>query len=149
MNRVEMQADPHVGKIVGHSESFMISDQFLPLYVRQIAIHANLASHVQPRNGKEADGSAPYVSNWVERLKQLKRIGLKAKEHVTSSSHSFTTSHEHVVGPGLGVQGIRTRSNTMHANMASASNSSTMSTSDHELNGGGDNVLPDDFTQYA
>jgi tuberous sclerosis protein 2 len=148
VNKVEIQADQQVLKIMGHNEPFMISDQFLPLYVRQIAIHANLASQVQPRAGQSADGSSPYVSNWVERLKQLKRIGVKAKECALGTSHPFNSSQEHV---GHGAQG-RSRSNTIHAGSTmSSSNSSTMSTmssSEHDFNNE-DKVLPDDFTLYA
>ena len=39
--------------------------------VRQLALHCNLAAQIQKSLGS---GREPYSSNWLERLRQIKRI---------------------------------------------------------------------------
>lgn len=48
-----------------------MSDRHLSVLVRQLALHCNLASQIQRTLGSGRD---PYSSNWLERLRQLKRI---------------------------------------------------------------------------
>lgn len=64
-------------KLMGHGEAFMLSDENLPLYIRQMAIHANLMFN-QTLNSKGA--KVPFISNWVERLRKLKSLREKALE---------------------------------------------------------------------
>lgn len=89
VNEVKVQADQEVDRITGLPDSFMISDQNLSLYVRQIAIHANLAYRQQyeTQNSGRSDG-LPFVSNWVERLRHMKRLKSKVVEQSASPASS-------------------------------------------------------------
>ena len=48
-----------------------MSDRNLAVQVRQMALHCNLAAHIQR---SVSAGKEPYASNWLERLRAIKRI---------------------------------------------------------------------------
>ena len=52
-----------------------MSDRNLAVLVRQLALHCNLAAQIQQASVLNRD---PYSSNWLERLRQIKRIRDKA-----------------------------------------------------------------------
>ena len=52
-------------------EPKIVSDRNLAVVVRQLALHCNLAAQIQKSLGS---GREPYSSNWLERLRQIKRI---------------------------------------------------------------------------
>ncbi len=52
-----------------------MSDRNLAVLVRQLALHCNLAAQIHKSLGA---GHEPYSSNWLERLRQIKRIRDKA-----------------------------------------------------------------------
>ncbi|KAI1307708.1 Tuberin [Halotydeus destructor] len=140
VNRVEIRTDPSLAKIIGHSEQFMISDQSLALYVRQIAIHVNLAAMVQRTISSGHHETAAYVSNWVERLKQLKRIKQKVLEHsVTSSGNGVSGNSSSSSSHDGSSTSMRQRSNTMIPHLNSSSE-------DHATI---DNRLPEDYCEYT
>ena len=49
----------------------IVSDRNLAVLVRQMALHCNLAAHIQR---SVSTGREPYASNWLERLRAIKRI---------------------------------------------------------------------------
>ncbi len=48
-----------------------MSDRNLAILVRQLALHCSLAAQIQQASASNRD---PYSSNWLERLRQIKRI---------------------------------------------------------------------------
>jgi len=101
INRVEVQTEEDVNRILGQQDSFMISDSHLPLFVRQIAIHANLAFLQKHQNGT----GLPFISNIVERLRSIKRLKSKVG-HLSQES-----VEQAVFSPGL--EQNRTRASTV------------------------------------
>lgn len=73
-----------------HSESYMISDYNLPVFVRQLALHANLASLIISR--QQQSMKYLHVSNWLERLRTIKRLRSKVQEELKNSNDSFESS---------------------------------------------------------
>ncbi|XP_012271509.1 tuberin isoform X2 [Orussus abietinus] len=74
-NQVIVQAKEELAKHIGHSEPKIISDQNLAILARQLALHANLASMVS--SSLEQKAHNPYASNWLERLRHIKRLRSK------------------------------------------------------------------------
>ncbi|KAK2706177.1 tuberin-like [Artemia franciscana] len=68
-------------------EKTLISDVNLALFVRQLAVHANIVSKViSSRNGQTAQALMdPYGSNWLHRLRQIKKIRAKLQPSVDTS----------------------------------------------------------------
>jgi hypothetical protein len=87
-NLVEVEVLPELKSIVGDIESKTLSNLGASLYARQIAIHLNLASKIFER--RHCDGffsKEPYVSNWVERLRCIKRIRQRIDESRRASAN--------------------------------------------------------------
>ena len=81
-NRVEIVCRPELDEPLGHvKEAKTVSDRNLAILVRQQALHCSLAAQIQQTLGSKRD---PYASNWLERLRQLKRI----KERVLKDSEN-------------------------------------------------------------
>ncbi|XP_071489878.1 tuberin-like [Diadema antillarum] len=74
-NLVSIQAKPELQQMLGRRGPWMVSDQRVALLVRQMALHANLASQIHQRSPSEA-----YCSNWLERLRQIRRIHDKVSQ---------------------------------------------------------------------
>ncbi|XP_060063486.1 tuberin-like isoform X4 [Ylistrum balloti] len=64
-----------IAEILGHKDTKIISDANLPDLVRQIAVNCDLASLVLQR--QQSQPQDPFASNWLERLRQIKRIRMK------------------------------------------------------------------------
>lgn len=64
-----------IAEILGHKDTKIISDANLPDLVRQIAVNCDLASLVLQR--QQSQPQDPFASNWLERLRQIKRIKQK------------------------------------------------------------------------
>uniref|UniRef100_A0A6G1SBK3 Tuberin n=1 Tax=Aceria tosichella TaxID=561515 RepID=A0A6G1SBK3_9ACAR len=80
-NFVDVEVLPELKSIVGDIESRILSNLSAALYARQISIHLNLASKIFERRHCEGFFSKePYVSNWVERLRCIKRIRQRIDE---------------------------------------------------------------------
>ncbi|XP_055905756.1 tuberin [Eupeodes corollae] len=73
MNRVFVKARHEIAKFVCHPEPKIVSDRSAPLLARQLALHANLASHVY----QSMKTKNPYASNWLERLRKIKNLRTK------------------------------------------------------------------------
>lgn len=74
-------------EVISSKDDRVISNEAVGLYVRQLAIHSNLASLVH-RSG---------AGNWMERLKQIKLIGQKHAVAKSSSVEEDFTSFLEVV----------------------------------------------------
>ncbi|CAI2163456.1 15408_t:CDS:2 [Funneliformis geosporum] len=74
---------PEIGPI---TEFKMVSATALPAFVRQMALHANIFAQVFLQSG--GSRNVEYVSNWKDRLRQIKRL----KERTGSN-----TSHDNQV----------------------------------------------------
>ncbi|XP_020281635.1 tuberin [Pseudomyrmex gracilis] len=79
-NQVTVQAREELAEHIGHSEPKITSDQNLALLSVQLALHANLASMVC--SSLKQNSHNPYASNWLERLRHIKRL----KNRVISES---------------------------------------------------------------
>ncbi|XP_065337125.1 tuberin [Cloeon dipterum] len=76
-NQVTMKIKEDLTEHLGASQvTRIISDQSLPTLVRQLALHANLASLIVRNMSK----SVLYASNWLERLRNIKRIRARVLE---------------------------------------------------------------------
>ena len=89
-NRVEIVCRPELDEPLGHvKEAKTVSDKNLAILVRQQALHCSLAAQIQQTLGSKRD---PYASNWLERLRQLKRI----KERVLKESENSSAKGKEV-----------------------------------------------------
>ncbi|XP_037077168.1 tuberin-like [Pollicipes pollicipes] len=70
-NRIVIRTKGKLQELFGHTEVTLVSDQNLAVMARQLALHANLASLIQQRG---VAGPDPYASNWLERLRHIKRV---------------------------------------------------------------------------
>ncbi|KAH0546382.1 tuberin [Cotesia glomerata] len=95
-NLVTIQAREELAEHIGHSEPKIISDQNLGVLSRQLALHANLASLVSSSLKQKSDN--PYSSNWLERLRHIKRLRRRLLESNSSSDDKSedTRSNERV-----------------------------------------------------
>ncbi|XP_069762600.1 tuberin isoform X2 [Narcine bancroftii] len=106
-NLVTLQARKDMEGLVDTSVARIVSDKNLPFLVRQMALHANMASLV---HHKSAVPSEAYASKWLARLRQIKRIRSKVCEelqyrqstgtsliqmHAASQSKSSHHHHHH------------------------------------------------------
>lgn len=74
-NRVEVEVLPELRETVGDIEPKTLSTLGSALYARCVAIHLGLASKICERKTRDVSYSKElYVSNWVERLRSIKRI---------------------------------------------------------------------------
>ncbi|XP_047125986.1 tuberin isoform X2 [Hydra vulgaris] len=69
---------------VMHNHPFIISDQNLPVLVRQLAINTNMAIVTEL---SEKTTTNAFASNWLERLLQINRIKSKATPQKPSSNY--------------------------------------------------------------
>ena len=94
-NRVSVECKAELEPELGHlSTPKIVSDTNLSRHVRQMALHCNLAAviHVKSIYNK----GDPYGSNWLERLRHIKRLKgkvlkeLKEEEDSSGMIHDFT-----------------------------------------------------------
>uniref|UniRef100_A0A4W5KHB6 Tuberin n=1 Tax=Hucho hucho TaxID=62062 RepID=A0A4W5KHB6_9TELE len=108
-NLVTLQCRKDLEALVDTSVVKIVSDQNLPLLVRQMALHANMASLVHQYRANPSDA---YASKWLARLRHIKRLRTRAQEEIQSrptpgisltQSHSSQTkqsSYQQVSGGG-------------------------------------------------
>ncbi|XP_060755118.1 tuberin isoform X2 [Neoarius graeffei] len=92
-NLVTLQCRRDLEGLVDTTVAKIVSDQNLPLLVRQMALHANMASLVHQYR---ANPSEAYASKWLARLRHIKRIRIRAQEEIQSRPTpgiSLTQSH--------------------------------------------------------
>ncbi|KAI1886623.1 hypothetical protein AGOR_G00197710 [Albula goreensis] len=80
-NLVTLQCRKDLEGLVDTSVAKIVSDRNLPLLVRQMALHANMASLVHQNRSNPSDA---YASKWLARLRHIKRIRTRAQEEVQS-----------------------------------------------------------------
>lgn len=75
-----------IGPSVG---PWLVSDHSLPIFVRQLALHASMAAFVCLGEGR---GAAEYTSKSLARLKQIKRIRTRASQEIGQDTPSASPS---------------------------------------------------------
>ncbi|XP_032669228.1 tuberin [Odontomachus brunneus] len=88
-NQVTVQAREELAEHIGHSEPKIISDQNLAILSRQLALHANLASMVC--SSLKQNSHNPYASNWLERLRYIKRLRSRVLQETVNNNQDTTT----------------------------------------------------------
>ncbi|XP_039630623.1 tuberin isoform X3 [Polypterus senegalus] len=78
-NLVTLQCRRDLEGLVDTSVVKIVSDRNLPLLVRQMALHANMASLVHHHRANPSDA---YPSKWLARLRQIKKIRMRAQEEM-------------------------------------------------------------------
>ena len=97
-NRVSVVCKAELEPELGHlATARIVSDPNLSRHVRQIALHCNLAAVIHVKN--IYNKGDPYASNWLERLRHIKRLKgkvLKELKDVDSSGlmNDFTGLHD-------------------------------------------------------
>jgi len=108
-NRVEIKCKPELNDPLGHvKEPKTVSDRNLGILVRQMALHCNLAAQIQQSLSSAANRD-PYASNWLERLRAIKRIRNKVIKEKEAAKVAAVNSG---VGTGGGGSGSGTGSVT-------------------------------------
>ncbi|ORY04707.1 hypothetical protein K493DRAFT_296831 [Basidiobolus meristosporus CBS 931.73] len=82
--KVYVQLRQDMPEISPISEFKILSAVSLPFFVRQIALHANIFAQVFLQSG--GGGRMEYVSNWKERLRQIKRLKERMEKNTASAS---------------------------------------------------------------
>nr|XP_057925412.1 tuberin isoform X1 [Doryrhamphus excisus] len=80
-NLVTLQCRKDLEGLVDTTVAKIVSDRNLPLLVRQMALHANMASLVHQSRANPSDA---YASKWLARLRHIKRIRTRAHEDIQS-----------------------------------------------------------------
>uniref|UniRef100_A0A8C2ILG2 Tuberin n=1 Tax=Cyprinus carpio TaxID=7962 RepID=A0A8C2ILG2_CYPCA len=92
-NLVTMQCRKDLEGLVDTSVAKIVSDLNLPLLVRQMALHANMASLVHQCRANPSDA---YASKWLARLRHIKRIRTRAQEEIQSRpTHGISLTQSH------------------------------------------------------
>lgn len=92
-NLVTLQCRKDLEGLVDTSVAKIVSDRNLPLLVRQMALHANMASLVHQCRANPSDA---YASKWLARLRHIKRIRTRAQEEIQSRpSHGISLTQGH------------------------------------------------------
>ncbi|KAK0152082.1 Tuberin [Merluccius polli] len=92
-NLVTLQCRKDLEGLVDTTVAKIVSDRNLPLLVRQMALHANMASLVHQYRANPSDA---YASKWLARLRHIKRIRTRAQEDIQSrptAGISLTQGH--------------------------------------------------------
>uniref|UniRef100_A0A671PSJ3 Tuberin n=1 Tax=Sinocyclocheilus anshuiensis TaxID=1608454 RepID=A0A671PSJ3_9TELE len=84
-NLVTLQCRKDLEGLVDTSVAKIVSDRNLPLLVRQMALHANMASLVHQCRANPSDA---YASKWLARLRHIKRIRTRVRELIYLSIHA-------------------------------------------------------------
>uniref|UniRef100_A0A8B9HPN1 Tuberin n=1 Tax=Astyanax mexicanus TaxID=7994 RepID=A0A8B9HPN1_ASTMX len=92
-NLVTLQCRRDLEGLVDTTVAKIVSDQNLPLLVRQMALHANMASLVHQYRANPSDA---YASKWLARLRHIKRIRTREFQF---SSPALTLALSHVSKP--------------------------------------------------
>ncbi|KAG7486401.1 tuberin isoform X1 [Solea senegalensis] len=110
-NLVTLQCRKDLEGLVDTTVAKIVSDRNLPLLVRQMALHANMASLVHQHRANPSDA---YASKWLARLRHIKRIRTRALEDIQSRST-----------PGISLTQGHAQPNKTFQQSASASNPET------------------------
>uniref|UniRef100_A0A671TKH2 Tuberin n=1 Tax=Sparus aurata TaxID=8175 RepID=A0A671TKH2_SPAAU len=86
-NLVTLQCRKDLEGLVDTTVAKIVSDRNLPLLVRQMALHANMASLVHQYRANPSDA---YASKWLARLRHIKRIRTRSR---STPGISLTQGH--------------------------------------------------------
>uniref|UniRef100_A0A8C3G1I6 Tuberin n=1 Tax=Cyclopterus lumpus TaxID=8103 RepID=A0A8C3G1I6_CYCLU len=86
-NLVTLQGRKDLEALVDTTVAKIVSDRNLPLLVRQMALHANMASLVHQYRANPSDA---YASKWLARLRHIKRIRTRSR---STPGISLTQGH--------------------------------------------------------
>lgn len=107
-NLVTLQCRKDLEGLVDTSVDKIVSDKNLPLLVRQMALHANMASLVHQYRANPSDA---YASKWLARLRHIKRIRTRAQEDQSRPTQGISLNQSHSQGKSY-QQGGATASST-------------------------------------
>lgn len=82
LNRVVVKCKNELTDLIGTTEPKVVSDQNVAILARQLALHANLASLVH--HSLNSNNSNSYASNWLERLRQIKKIKTRMVQEINN-----------------------------------------------------------------
>uniref|UniRef100_A0A672NEM5 TSC complex subunit 2 n=1 Tax=Sinocyclocheilus grahami TaxID=75366 RepID=A0A672NEM5_SINGR len=85
-NLVTLQCRKDLEGLVDTSVAKIVSDRNLPLLVRQMALHANMASLVHQCRANPSDA---YASKWLARLRHIKRIRTRVRNNKPTFFSNF------------------------------------------------------------
>uniref|UniRef100_W5M5G2 Tuberin n=1 Tax=Lepisosteus oculatus TaxID=7918 RepID=W5M5G2_LEPOC len=111
-NLVTLQCRKDLEGLVDTTVAKIVSDRNLPLLVRQMALHANMASLVHQYRSNPSDA---YASKWLARLRHIKRIRTRAQEEIQSRPSlgiSLTQAHGTVQTKSSYQQGVHPASDS-------------------------------------
>uniref|UniRef100_A0AAU7B8N1 Tuberin n=1 Tax=Pyrrhocoris apterus TaxID=37000 RepID=A0AAU7B8N1_PYRAP len=77
-NQVIVKAREELHPHICHTEYKVVSDESVAILARQLAVHSNLASVISCQLNTVT--MEPYASNWLERLRHIKRIRTKLQQ---------------------------------------------------------------------
>ncbi|XP_044046243.1 tuberin isoform X2 [Siniperca chuatsi] len=128
-NLVTLQCRKDLEGLVDTTVAKIVSDRNLPLLVRQMALHANMASLVHQYRANPSDA---YASKWLARLRHIKRIRTRAQEDIQARST-----------PGISLTQGHTQQNKSFQQCTPAPN--------HEVSGQRKRLVStvDDFTDFV
>ncbi|XP_070579524.1 tuberin-like [Ptychodera flava] len=86
-NIIHVQARDDLKHLMGNSVPKIVSDKNVAMLSRQMALHANLASLIHQSMSKGSVAGA-YASNWLERLRQIKRLASKIQQETQDQTAS-------------------------------------------------------------
>ncbi|XP_064414804.1 tuberin isoform X2 [Latimeria chalumnae] len=110
-NLVTLQCRKDLEGLVDTSLAKIVSDKNLPLLVRQLALHGNMASLVHQNRSNPTDA---YASKWLARLRQIKKIRNRAQEEIQSrQNQGIFVSQMHTP--------VQSKSHPSHSQAAQAS----------------------------
>jgi len=87
-NKVSVLFKPELEHHLAHlATGKVVSDQNLAMIVRQVALHCNLAANIFQRSSGGLK-MEPYASNWLERLRHIKRLKTKVLNELGDDAKS-------------------------------------------------------------
>ncbi|CAG8689892.1 2683_t:CDS:1, partial [Cetraspora pellucida] len=93
--KIQMQRRSDMPEIGPITEFKMVSSEALPAFARQTALHANIFAQIFQQSG--GPRNMEYVSNWKDRLRQIKRF----KERIISSLINGSNEKQQISGDSI------------------------------------------------
>jgi hypothetical protein len=93
--KVSLQRRPDMPEIGPLSSPKIVPAQALPSFVRQIALHINIFVQIFILQSQSTGSPVEYVSNWRERLRQLKRIRERCRNKPSDPSQASVSGSWH------------------------------------------------------
>ncbi|XP_060642483.2 tuberin isoform X5 [Anolis sagrei] len=94
-NLLTLQCRKDMEGLVDTSVAKIISDKNLSFVARQMALHANMASHVHHSRSNPTD---TYPSKWIARLRHIKRLRHRIREETQYQASGFPAMHPPTAG---------------------------------------------------